>query len=386
MRVVRLIFAATIASATCTASALAEAPKKAPSDQSAPVTDCDRLAAEPTDPERRAPGVEFDKIDTAKALPVCKSAVAAHPKEKRFRYQLARTLNAARQFDQALTLETGLAGSGYIAALLDLGSWYDNGIGVRQDKAKAVAFYRKAADLGSAEAIFNLGHMYSTGDGVPQDEAKAVRLYRKAAALGYPDAIGNLGVLYSTGQGVAQDKSEAARLYRKAADLGHAHSMKNLAIMYATGVGVAQDKAEAVRLYRKAADLGDTDAIYNLGVMYEDGDGVAKDKAEAARLYRKGADLGSADSMYALGSLYENGEGVEQSHASAAGWIFAAIENQHDFTLQQAPFAEWSQPFRKELQMLLSNKGAYTGALDGKASEALTEAVQKRAAKAGSGG
>ena len=61
----------------------------------APVTECDRLAAHPSDPDRVAPGVAQPDVDLAKAIPACQAAVKAYPDSGRLNYQLARSLGYA---------------------------------------------------------------------------------------------------------------------------------------------------------------------------------------------------------------------------------------------------------------------------------------------------
>ena len=50
---------------------------------------------------------------------------------------------------------------------------YDTGVGVAQDAAEAVRWFRLVAEQGDALAQFDLGVMYATGGGVPQDDAAA---------------------------------------------------------------------------------------------------------------------------------------------------------------------------------------------------------------------
>ncbi len=126
--------------------------------------------------------------------------------------------------------------------------------------------------------------------------------------------------------------------------------------------------------------------MLNFGVMYSNGDGVAQDKAEAARLYRKAVDLGNAYAMQNLAAMHDDGDGVQQDRRKAAELIVFAIKKRNDFTLQQAPFTDWSEAFRKELQQLLKTEGVYKGRIDGKANEALRQAVLALAAKSKSGG
>ena len=60
----------------------------------------------------------------------------------------------------------------------EFGQW-----GLTEDKAKAVQWYRKAAEAGDARAMYNLGYAYEYGQGgLTKDEAKAVEWYKKAKA------------------------------------------------------------------------------------------------------------------------------------------------------------------------------------------------------------
>ena len=106
-----------------------------------------------------------------------------------------------------------------------------------------------------AEAQYNLGVIYKFGLGVPQDYAKALQWYRKAAAQGVAKAQFNLGLMYDNGLGVTQDYAEAVRWYRKAAEQGVAKAQFNLGLMYDNGLGVKQDYAKGAKWYRKAAFL-----------------------------------------------------------------------------------------------------------------------------------
>ena len=60
------------------------------------------------------------------------------------------------------------AGNGYAQNLL--GVMYSEGQGVTQNAAKAIFWYRKAAEQGIKGAQFNLGGMYEEGLGVPEND------------------------------------------------------------------------------------------------------------------------------------------------------------------------------------------------------------------------
>jgi TPR repeat protein len=186
---------------------------------------------------------------------------------------------------------------------------------------------KELADQGDPRAEFDRGDMYALGDlyamgvGVPQDYAEAVKWYREDAEQGNANAQFNLGFMYSAGQGVPQDYTEAVKWFREAAEQGHAGAQNNLGFMYHAGQGVPQDDAEAVTWYRKAAEQGEAVAQISLGVMYANGRGVRQDHAEAFKWYRKAAEQGHAGAQNNLGFIYADGQGVPQDYVQAHKWL-----------------------------------------------------------------
>ena len=69
---------------------------------------------------------------------------------------------------------------------------YERGEGVKQDKKKAVEFYRQAHEAGNADATYSLGLMYESGEGINQSKSKAAALYRQAKASGVTAATRKL--------------------------------------------------------------------------------------------------------------------------------------------------------------------------------------------------
>ena len=113
------------------------------------VTECDRLAAHPSDPDRITAGVPESKVDTTAAIPACQAAVAADPTNGRLNYQLARAL--------------GYAGRG-----------------------KEAAPYREAAVKAEyPQALFVVGYIHLLGlNDAPKDACKAGELIRRSALKG----------------------------------------------------------------------------------------------------------------------------------------------------------------------------------------------------------
>jgi|ERR1017187_8580650 TPR repeat protein len=144
-------------------------------------------------------------------------------------------------------------------AQYELGVKYANGQGVQKDDAKAVFWFRKAADRGNADAQEKLGEMYESGSGgLAKDDAPAVPWFRKAAEQGNAEAQSNLGVMYQNGEGgLKKDDAYAVSWYRKAAEQGYPLAQYVLGMSYEQGeLGLAKDDAQAVSWYQKAGDQG----------------------------------------------------------------------------------------------------------------------------------
>ena len=159
----------------------------------------------------------------------------------------------------------------------------------QQSDANSVENTKAKAEGGDAEAQCNLGAIYYQGLGVSQDYAAAVNWFRKAANQGNAIAQYSLGQCYSEGNGVAKDLGQAAKWWRKAAEQGYADAESNLGVAYEKGWGVTSDATEAATWYRKAANQGDILAQCNLGAMYADGQGVPLDYVEAYKWFNLSA-------------------------------------------------------------------------------------------------
>jgi TPR repeat protein len=185
----------------------------------------------------------------------------------------------------------------------ELGLMYGDGRAVPRDDAKAVRWYRKAAQAGLPEAEYNLGVMYARGSGVPPDRAQAIRWFRRAAEQDFAKAEYNLGMIYVRGELGSGEGAEARKWLEKAARQGEPEALYNLGVMYASGSGVTKDGAAALRWYRRAIAAGSAQAANNLGVMYASGNGVSRDEVEACRWFLIGQAMGSAEAGKNLGIL-----------------------------------------------------------------------------------
>jgi TPR repeat protein len=231
--------------------------------QSADLVLCDRVAADPADPDKPADikGVaEIAPSDVAIALRFCKVASGS---SRRAMYQLGRAYAANRQ------------------------------------PAEAIAAYRKAIEKGSTSAMVELGVMYGNGIGVPKDLAQARELFARAAQAGNPRGVGNLAAI---GGGAPTDPAKTRALLATAAET-NAEAQYQLGLMLAGGTGGTQDDAGARVLFEKAAAQGHAGAMVQAGIFAQSGRGGPKDEAAAKAYYEKAAALGNEDAAAALKRL-----------------------------------------------------------------------------------
>jgi TPR repeat protein len=230
--------------------------------QSADLVLCDRLAADPADPDKPAdikgtPAVA--PADVATAIKYCKTAG-----------------NSSRR------------------ALYEFGRAY----AANQQMPEAMAAWRKAADKGSTSAMVELGVLYGTGAGVPKDEDQARKLFERAAQAGNPRGITNLAAL-SGGAGAPSDPAKARELLGKAAET-NPEAQYQLGLMLANGTGGTQDDNGARSLFEKAAAQNHPAALEQMGEFTEQGRGGPRDKDAAKAYYERASALGDENAKKAL--------------------------------------------------------------------------------------
>jgi uncharacterized protein len=234
--------------------------------QSADLVLCDRLAADPADPDKPANVTGVDHVvpaDVATAIKFCRIASGS---SRRAAYQLGRAYAAAQQLPEA------------------------------------VAAFRKAADKGSTSAMVELGVMYAAGTGVPKDASQARKYFERAAAAGNARGASNL-VTLSGSTGDASDPAQARALLAKAADGNSAEAQFQLGLMMAQGIGGPQDDVGARAMFEKAAAQNHPGALEWLGSFAASGRGGPTDKEAAKGYYERAAALGDEDAKAALERL-----------------------------------------------------------------------------------
>ena len=230
--------------------------------QSADLVLCDRVAADPADPDKPADvkgTPDIPPSDVATAIKYCRIAAGS---SRRAMYQLGRAYAANQQLPEAI------------------GAW------------------RKASDKGSTSAMVELGVLYGTGEGVAKDEGQARKLFERAAQAGNPRGISNLAALSGAG-GAPSDPARARELLGKAAET-NPEAQYQLGLMLANGTGGAQDDNGARNLFEKAAAQNHPAALEEMGEFSEQGRGGPKDKDAAKAYYERASALGDENAKKAL--------------------------------------------------------------------------------------
>lgn len=126
------------------------------------------------------------------------------------------------------------------------------------DHARAVAWFRAAADAGDADGLAMLGLCQLEGLGMAADATRARALLEMAAARS--SAIGRfqLGRALMMGRGGPVDEEGGLSAYIAAAAMGHAEACFNLANCLYAGVGCLPDRLAAKALYLRSRLLGCT--------------------------------------------------------------------------------------------------------------------------------
>jgi len=226
--------------------------------QSADLVLCDRVAADPSDPDKPADvrGVpDIAAADVATAIKFCKKVAGS---SRRAMYELGRAYAANQQMSEAIAAWRRAADKGSTSAMVELGVAYGTGTGIARDEEAARKLFQRAAEAGNPRGVTNLAAL-GGGGAAPSDPVRARELLGKAAETN-AEAQYQLGLMLADGSGGAKDDAGARALFEKAAAQNHPAALERIGAFAAEGRGGPQDKAAAKAYLKRAADLGDEQA------------------------------------------------------------------------------------------------------------------------------
>ena len=244
------------------------------------------------------------------------------------------------------------AEKGIVEAQYILATMYDDGLGVSQDKKKALSlFYRLAktkANNDNAMFVDNFKHK-----NIPQE----LKFLTINAESGIADAQFKLGMQYAQGQLMErtnQNREQAFKWFLLAAEQGNSKAQFNLGVMYFNRlVKVHSAKAremKAIKWFRfylgqTTIKLGQTN-IQEQQIIYS----FAKKNVEAAlKILTDDARNGIATAQYYLGDLYRDGIGVSRNFVWAFMWYNLSALQGNDDSADQIVLLE-KKMTRQEIQ------------------------------------
>lgn len=146
---------------------------------------------------------------------------------------------------------------------------------------------QKAQATNDKELYVQIGNAYMVGKNTTKDMSKAFTYYKKAADLGSADGKTQLGILYYRGYGVTRDCSMAKKYFQAASSEGSVAALFQLGMMCYNGdYGFFAGKGKAFEFWLKAAKKGYVEAQYNIATSYlDDTWGEEKSDRKAAFWY-----------------------------------------------------------------------------------------------------
>lgn len=283
---------------------------------------------------------------------------AAQQGQGKAQYELANRLTAKPDYPEAMRWMKQAAGqNGPLAAdadirgkaALQVGNWYQAGLGEPKNPRQASGWWQRSAKLGNPDASYQLGlACRQQHQGKLVDEC--LSWFEQAAKRDHADAQLVLGEWYAKQSGADAD---AIEWLEKSAEQGNREAQYQLGLRYEQGKGVAKRPDLARRWYEKAAAQQQPDALLILARRASG--------AEAVPLYQRAADAGAPQAQLWLGQAYLAGEVVPQDLALGRYWLeLAASHGSHEaeyrLSLQQR------DPAAREHWLTLAAKGGLSQA------------------------
>lgn len=211
-----------------------------------PVTECDRLAANPDDVQK-PDGIEgvlaLARLDADAAVAACQEAVARYPDTPRFKYQLGRAV--------------------LVQHSREVKKW---------DCKPALPWFEAAATEGHAEAAAAIAHCYGMDWGIEGEAGTAVEWHRKGADLGGATSRATIAIYIGYGSnGYEQDRDQALSILWELAEQGNTKALFRLSDQYRHGFWVKKNPVCARELLRRAAERGDPTSQHLMAKEYLEG-------------------------------------------------------------------------------------------------------------------
>jgi WD domain, G-beta repeat/Sel1 repeat len=163
---------------------------------------CHLLAAHPDDPDRKAKGVTFTRIQTDLAIDSCSKALKMNQiSDGQIAFQLGRAYDAAGLKERANEQYEGAAKAGYRRAVSRRAvAVLERENASSQERASAITDLKRVAGLGEPYAQYELARRLLIGRDVNKNEVEAVALLKQSAKTGESSSHARLAEIYAAGR------------------------------------------------------------------------------------------------------------------------------------------------------------------------------------------
>ena len=170
------------------------------------------------------------------------------------------------------------------------------------DESDVAVFQKDRAEQGDINAkMWIAGRYYHGLNGFPQDRPRAAAAFREAADAGNAEGAYNYAVMRHSGQdGQPANPAEAEQYFQLATDANFSPALNGLGVQHMR----KQEYQTAAGYFKRAAEKLSGDGHYNLGTLYRDGRGVARDRSLALLHFVVAATLGHPRAQFVLGEAY----------------------------------------------------------------------------------
>ena len=193
-------------------------------------------------------------------------------------------LDDERYDAEVIRLYEKAAAKGHYKAINNLSKLYVDGRGVPQDDVKSVELLEQLIDANVPLGYYNMGSHLQQGIGVKQDRAAAMAYFRRAADLGNREGMWAIGdellTVFAREPEPNKSRGEAIGVQMLECSLGKglAEAGHTLGMHF-----VEEDVGRALPYFQAAAALGHRQSLYMLYSAFDEGEfGLAKDTRRAA--------------------------------------------------------------------------------------------------------
>ena len=217
---------------------------------------------------------------------------------------------------------------------------------------------RQKAEQGDAEAQYQLGAFYySRADDEKEcrndqewqsEKARAFAWFVKAADQGHPEANERVGFCSMFSIGIDVDYEDAMKRFLCAAASGNAKAQWGAGSCYIGGHGVPQDYDEGIRWMLKAAQGGDMHAQSTMSTACDGVYGQPRDADMSLKWCQLAANQGHSMCLCEMAERHGEGNLVDKDFVKAFAYITAAFRVENNKNTDRL-CAERRRHFRKQM-------------------------------------